>query len=86
MGIFHIIWACIVGFFAGLCARVLIAHNHMGLIMTTVLGIVGSLVGGFIASLIWRPRNERFHPAGFLFSILGAVIVLWLAHKLGWNF
>ncbi len=84
MGIFHIIWACIVGFFAGLLARLLVGHAHMGLIMTTVLGIVGSLIGGFIASLIWRPRNEKFHPAGFLMSILGAVLVLWIAHKLGY--
>lgn len=83
MGIFHILWACIVGFFAGLCARVLVGNAHMGLIKTTLLGIVGSIVGGFIASLIWKPRDARFHPAGFLFSILGAVILLWLAHKMG---
>jgi uncharacterized membrane protein YeaQ/YmgE (transglycosylase-associated protein family) len=80
MGIFHFIWACIVGFFAGLIARAVIHGAHMGLIMTTILGIVGSVVGGFIAGLIWKPTDSRFHPAGFIFSILGAMLVLWIAH------
>jgi uncharacterized membrane protein YeaQ/YmgE (transglycosylase-associated protein family) len=85
MGLFHVIWALIVGFFAGLVARALVGGAHMGLIATTVLGIIGSLVGGFIATLIWRPRNEKFHPAGFLLSIIGACLALWLWHKFGHN-
>jgi uncharacterized membrane protein YeaQ/YmgE (transglycosylase-associated protein family) len=84
MGIFHILWSLIVGFFAGLCARAVMGSSHMGLLMTTLLGIVGSVIGGFIASLIWKPRDARFHPAGFVFSILGAIIVLWISHKLGY--
>jgi uncharacterized membrane protein YeaQ/YmgE (transglycosylase-associated protein family) len=83
MGIFHVIWALIVGFFAGLVARELVG-GHMGLVMTTVLGIVGSLVGGFIAGLIWPPKDARFHPAGFIFSVLGAALVLWCGHKFGY--
>ena len=83
MGIFHLIWAIIVGFFAGLCARWLVG-GHMGFLMTTALGIVGSLVGGFVAGLIWKPADARFHPAGFIFSVLGAALVLWIAHHLGY--
>jgi uncharacterized membrane protein YeaQ/YmgE (transglycosylase-associated protein family) len=85
MGCFHVIWALVVGFFAGLIARYVLGGPHMGLIATTVLGIVGSLVGGFIASLIWKPRGEKFHPAGFLLSILGAILALWLWHKFGFQ-
>jgi uncharacterized membrane protein YeaQ/YmgE (transglycosylase-associated protein family) len=83
MGIFHLIWAVIVGFFAGFFARMLMGE-HMSFLMTTCLGIVGSIVGGFIAGLIWKPKDARFHPAGFIFSILGAVIVLWVAHRFGY--
>jgi uncharacterized membrane protein YeaQ/YmgE (transglycosylase-associated protein family) len=80
MGLFHLLWACIVGFFAGLIARHLVGAGHMGILMTTLLGIVGSVVGGFIAGLIWPPRDARFHPAGFVFSILGAMLLLWIGH------
>jgi uncharacterized membrane protein YeaQ/YmgE (transglycosylase-associated protein family) len=85
MGCFHVIWALVVGLIAGLCARVLVHGTHMGLIATTLLGVVGSLIGGFIAGLIWKPRDARFHPAGFIFSIIGAVIALFIWTKLGYG-
>jgi uncharacterized membrane protein YeaQ/YmgE (transglycosylase-associated protein family) len=85
MGIFHVLWALVVGFFAGLFARALVHGPHMGLIATTVLGIIGSLVGGFIAGLIWKPRDARFHPAGFIFSIIGACLSLWLWNRFGYR-
>jgi uncharacterized membrane protein YeaQ/YmgE (transglycosylase-associated protein family) len=75
---FHFIWYLIVGFFAGLIARaVLPGADHMGLLMTTVLGVVGSIVGGFIGHLFSKPSSDsKFHPAGFLMSIVGAIVVL----------
>ncbi len=74
----HIIWSIILGFLAGLIARaVLPGADSMGLLMTTGLGIVGSLVGGFIGTLIRKPApGARFHPAGLLLSIVGAIVVL----------
>jgi uncharacterized membrane protein YeaQ/YmgE (transglycosylase-associated protein family) len=73
-----LIWYVIVGFFAGLVARaVLPGADHMGMIATTVLGIVGSLIGGLIGSFIWKPAPDaKFHPAGFAMSIVGAIVVL----------
>jgi uncharacterized membrane protein YeaQ/YmgE (transglycosylase-associated protein family) len=85
MGLFHLLWALIVGFFAGLVARELVGGAHMGLIATTVLGIIGSIIGGAIAAMIWKPRDARFHPAGFIMSIVGAALALWLWHKFGYR-
>jgi uncharacterized membrane protein YeaQ/YmgE (transglycosylase-associated protein family) len=49
----------------------------MGFILTGILGIVGSLVGGLIGQLISRPpEGSKFHPAGFFLSLLGAVVLL----------
>lgn len=75
---FHIIWYLIVGFVVGLIARaVLPGADHMGLLMTTLVGIIGSVVGGFIGHLFSKPSSDsKFHPAGFLMSIVGAIIVL----------
>ncbi len=74
----HVIWSIIVGFIVGLIARAIVpGTQHMGFIMTAILGIVGSLVGGFIARLFSRPpEGSKFHPAGFVLSILGAIVLL----------
>lgn len=74
----HIIWSIIVGFIVGLIARAIVpGAQHMGFIMTTILGIVGSLLGGLIARLFSRPpEGSKFHPAGFFLSILGAIVLL----------
>jgi uncharacterized membrane protein YeaQ/YmgE (transglycosylase-associated protein family) len=76
----HFIWFIIVGFVVGLIARaVLPGADHLGFIATTIVGIVGSVIGGFIGTLIKKPEpGSTFHPAGFLLSIVGAIILLWL--------
>jgi len=75
---FHFIWYLIVGFFAGLIARALVpGADSMGFLKTTLLGIVGSIIGGFIGHLFAKPSpDKKFHPAGFLMSIVGAIVVL----------
>jgi len=80
VGIFHLLWSLIVGLVVGLIARAVVpGTDKMGIILTTVLGIVGSLIGGFLGGLVSRPKEgSRFHPAGFLLSIVGAVVLLLL--------
>jgi uncharacterized membrane protein YeaQ/YmgE (transglycosylase-associated protein family) len=69
----------IVGFIVGVIARfVYPGAVAMGFWLTVVLGIIGSIVGGLIGGAIWRSPGGRFHPAGFILSIIGALIVLWL--------
>lgn len=80
----HIIWSIIVGFFAGLLARWVMGAGSMGFIETVLLGIVGSVVGGLIARLFSKPKDgSLFHPAGFIMSIIGACLVLFLIAKFG---
>jgi len=82
MGIMGIIGTIIVGFIVGLLARFFYPGAiNMGFWMTTLLGIAGSVVGGFISSLIWRSADGRFHPAGWFMSIIGAIILLWIYLK-----
>ena len=80
MGIFHILWSIITGFLIGLIARAIVpGANQMGFIATTVLGILGSLAGGFIGALISKPaEGSKFHPAGFFMSVIGAIVLLLL--------
>lgn len=78
MGLFGLIWAILVGFVVGLIARALMPGvQSLGFWMTAILGVVGSFVGGFIGSMISKPAPDaKFHPAGFVMSVLGAIVVL----------
>lgn len=72
-----IIIMIIVGFVVGLIARAIMPGDQpMGIIMTTILGIVGSVVAGFLGETLgWYARGE---PAGWIGSVVGAIIVLFV--------
>ena len=72
-----IIITIIVGFIVGLIARAVMPGNQsMGLIMTTILGIVGSLVASYGGAAVglYAPGT----PAGWIASVVGAIIVLFI--------
>lgn len=76
----QIIGMIIVGLIAGALARLILpGRDPMGLVMTAVLGIIGSFVGGFIGSLLWHTEGTGyFRSGGIIMSILGAILVLWV--------
>lgn len=65
------------GFVVGLLARaVLPGRQSMGLIMTAVLGMVGSFLGGLVGNMITGDPIGQIHAAGLIGSVVGAVVVL----------
>lgn len=77
-----LIWL-VLGFLAGYIAKMIMpGADGGGLILTTILGIVGAMVGGFIGSvLIGYPMISSFNNIGssipsFISSIIGAIVVL----------
>lgn len=67
----------VIGFFAGLIARFLKpGDDKMGLVMTTIVGIIGAFLGGYLGQALGFYRADE--PAGFLGAIVGAVIVLFI--------
>jgi uncharacterized membrane protein YeaQ/YmgE (transglycosylase-associated protein family) len=79
----HIIWSILVGFVVGLIARWFVpGADHMGFWATSFVGIGGSLVGGLLARVFSKPKDGAlFHPAGFILSIIGAIILLFVLMK-----
>jgi uncharacterized membrane protein YeaQ/YmgE (transglycosylase-associated protein family) len=74
-----IIILILVGLLAGAVARLVVpGRDRMGILGTILLGVVGSFVGGFIWNLIQYHRlaPHKFHLAGIIGSILGAILVL----------
>jgi uncharacterized membrane protein YeaQ/YmgE (transglycosylase-associated protein family) len=82
---FNIIGWIVVGFISGALARFLYPGAiEMSWIMTTLLGIGGSFVGGFIGSLFTKAKDTaQLNKAGFVLSIVGAMVLIFIAHRLG---
>jgi uncharacterized membrane protein YeaQ/YmgE (transglycosylase-associated protein family) len=72
-----IIGLIIIGFVAGFVARALVpGKQSMTVLQTTVLGIVGSFVGGFLGRLLFHHGGGFVQTSSWIGSIIGAVIAL----------
>ena len=78
----NIIWMIIIGFIAGLIARVLSPgpNEPKGFILTTALGIAGAFLATFIGQTIGWYRVDQ--GAGLIAATLGALIVLFIWNRL----
>ena len=76
-----IIGTILVGLIVGAIARFLLpGEQKMGWILTILLGIGGSLVAGFVGQALgWY---EVGHSAGWIASVIGAVVLLLVVDKL----
>ena len=71
----------VIGLIAGALARLIVpGRQNISILMTIVLGIVGSFVGGFLGFLLFQrdAMDGFFQPAGIIGSVIGAIIVLFL--------
>ena len=73
----------VLGLLAGLIAkRIMPGAERMGFILTTLLGIAGALLGGFLASALGfgDPIDEFFDISTWIGAIVGALVILFI-----WN-
>jgi len=76
-----LLWTVIIGFLVGLIARaVMPGRQIMGIILTTLLGIAGSLLAGYAGQLLGYYKLGD--PVGFIASVIGAFVILFLWTKL----
>jgi uncharacterized membrane protein YeaQ/YmgE (transglycosylase-associated protein family) len=77
----HLVGIIVIGFLAGLIAKLLTpGRDPGGFIVTTVLGIVGALVATWLGRAIgWYGPADS---AGFIGAIVGAVIILAIYHAI----
>ncbi len=75
----------IVGLIAGALARLLVpGKDHLGIGGTILLGMVGSLIGGFLGYLIHKDKGDgMLQTSGLIGSVIGAVIALLIYRKVG---
>jgi len=74
-----ILWTIIIGFVAGVIAKLLhpgSKYEPSGFILTTLLGIVGAFVATYLGQAVgWYKAGEE---AGFIGAVVGAIIVLFV--------
>lgn len=71
----HIVWTIIVGFIAGVIAKLIHpGKESMGFILTTLLGIGGSLVSTYAGQALGLYKAGE--AAGFIGAIIGAIVIL----------
>lgn len=75
----HLVWTFIIGLVVGAIAKLLVpGRDPGGWIITAILGIAGSFVGTWVGRLLHIYGKSQ--AAGFLMSIVGAVILLGIYH------
>ncbi len=76
--LYNLIAWIVFGFLVGAIARWLVpGPQPLGLLGTVGLGIVGSIIGGVVSRFLWG--GGGLQPAGWIMSIVGAVVVLSVA-------
>ena len=77
---FGLLITIIIGFVVGVIAKLIMpGKENMGFIMTTLLGIAGSLVATYAGHAVgWYQAGEG---AGWIGSIVGAFVLLWVYNK-----
>jgi len=74
----NILWMIIFGAIVGAIAKLVMpGRDPGGIIVTIILGILGSIVGGFVIGAL-LPGRSASDPAGWIGSILGAILLLWI--------
>lgn len=77
----------VIGLLGGAIAKAILPGKQGGgLLITMVLGIVGALLGGFLGGLIFDVKyTEIFSFQGLVFSVLGALLILFIYGLLNKN-
>jgi uncharacterized membrane protein YeaQ/YmgE (transglycosylase-associated protein family) len=79
MAMLHWVWTILIGFVAGLIAKAVTpGTGPSGFWLTAILGIAGSIAATFIGQALGL--YPAGHPAGFIASIIGAVLLLVIYH------
>ena len=80
----HLIWTLLIGFVAGLIAKSLMSgKGPSGFFLTAALGIAGSVAATFLGQGLGL--YSQGSGAGFVASILGAILLLWIYHMISRN-
>jgi uncharacterized membrane protein YeaQ/YmgE (transglycosylase-associated protein family) len=75
----HLLWTALIGLIVGALAKLIMpGKDPGGIFVTMLIGIVGSFLGTWLGRLVGHYGPED--SAGFLMSLVGALILLGIYH------
>ena len=73
----YILFFLLFGLVVGLIARaVMPGKQNMGLVLTAIIGMAGSLAGGIVGNLLFGGRWDEPIAAGWIGSVIGSLLLL----------
>lgn len=70
---FSLLWFAIFGLIVGVIAKLIMpGKDPGGIIVTAIIGMIGSLVGTFLGRMIWGP----YYSSGWIMAIIGSIVLL----------
>jgi uncharacterized membrane protein YeaQ/YmgE (transglycosylase-associated protein family) len=75
----------VLGLLAGFIASHLVNHRGEGMVLDVLLGIVGAVIGGWLAHLAGYAGVSRLNLYGILLATVGAVLTLFVYHAIRRN-
>ncbi len=76
---FHLLWTVLIGLVVGALAKLIMpGKDPGGIFITMLIGIAGSFLGTFLGRAIGHYQPDQ--SAGFLMSLVGALILLGIYH------
>jgi uncharacterized membrane protein YeaQ/YmgE (transglycosylase-associated protein family) len=77
-----LLWIILGGIAGWLASIVMRTDSRQGIFGDILLGVVGAVVGGFIATLLGAPGVTGFNLYSLLISVLGAALLIYLGRSL----
>jgi uncharacterized membrane protein YeaQ/YmgE (transglycosylase-associated protein family) len=75
--VLQILGLIVVGAIIGVLARLIVpGKQRISMVMTVVLGIVGAIIGGLIASALGIGEITELNVGGFLLAVVAAVLLV----------
>jgi uncharacterized membrane protein YeaQ/YmgE (transglycosylase-associated protein family) len=71
----------ILGLIAGFIASKIVNKSGSGLTTDIALGVIGAIVGGYLADAVLGIGVTGVNITSILISVVGACLVLWVYHK-----
>ena len=71
----------ILGLLAGMIAKAIMpGEDPGGIIVTMLIGVVGALIGGFLATALFgaHPLDDFFDISTWITAIVGSLLLLWI--------
>lgn len=76
-----LLWILFGGIVGWLASVVMRTNSQQGIVTDIILGILGAVVGGFVANMLGGSGVTGFNLSSFVVALLGAMALIWVGKR-----